>query len=188
MEAPFDRHDKMFLGLDGETTTQRTRTILPDLFMLQRSAIMSTTAMERSKTLIASAITELDKIPHNISLPVHHAPIASVASSSHTPHPRERMIEQEEYNVSMSAPPVSTTRGSCKKCAWMIANIPQPHFQRDKRKKRRKCGRCGLYDTSHNATTCERAQQQLKNGVIKQPRGRLRGSRCGNEKIKHGMQ
>jgi hypothetical protein len=37
-----------------------------------------------------------------------------------------------------------------------------------------------LYDTGHNAATCERAQQQLKNGVIKRPGGRLRGSRRRN--------
>jgi hypothetical protein len=49
----------------------------------------------------------------------------------------------------------------------MTADIPQPHFQRDKRKKRRKCGRCGLYDIGQNAAICERAQQQLKNDVIK---------------------
>jgi hypothetical protein len=79
------------------------------------------------------------------------------------------MTEQEEHNVLASAPPISTTKGSRKKCAGMTADIPQPHFQRDKRKKRRKCGRCGLYDTGHNAATCERAQQQLKNGVVKRP-------------------
>jgi hypothetical protein len=61
METTFDRHDKMFIGLDGETTAQRTRSILSDLFKLQRSAIMSTTVMERAKTHIAAAITELDK-------------------------------------------------------------------------------------------------------------------------------
>jgi hypothetical protein len=93
------------------------------------------------------------------------------------------MTEQEEHNVSASTPLLSTTKGSCKKCARMTADIPQPHFQHDKRKKKRKCGRCGLYDTVHNASTCERAQQQLENGVIKWLRGRLRGSRRGNETI-----
>jgi hypothetical protein len=159
METAFDRHDKMFLSPDGGTTAQRTRTILSDLFKLQRSAIKSAIAIERAKTLIVAAIIELDKIPHDVSLPVHHAPTGSVASTSSTPHPAERMTEQVEYNVSTSAPHVSTTKGSHKKYIGMIADIPQPHFQRDKRKKRRKYGRCGLYDIGHNAATCERAQQ-----------------------------
>jgi hypothetical protein len=102
-----------------------------------------------------AAITELDKIPHDVSLSVHCAPPA--ASTSSTPWPAERMTEQDEHNVSASAPPVSTTKGSRKKYARMIADIPQPHFQWDKRKKQRKCGRCGTYDTGHNAATCERA-------------------------------
>jgi hypothetical protein len=104
--------------------------------------------MKKAKTHIAATITELDKIPHDVSLPVHHAPTSSAASTSSTPHPAERMSEQEECNVSTSAPPISTIRGSRKKCAGMTADIPQPHFQCDKRKKQRKCGRCGSYDRS----------------------------------------
>jgi hypothetical protein len=61
MEISFDRHDKIFLGLDGETTAQWMRSILSDLFKLQRSVIMSATATERAKTLIAATITELGK-------------------------------------------------------------------------------------------------------------------------------
>jgi hypothetical protein len=68
METTFDKHDKMFLDPYGETTAQRKRSILSYLFKLQRSAIMSATAMERAKTLIIATITELDKIPHDISL------------------------------------------------------------------------------------------------------------------------
>jgi hypothetical protein len=83
---------------------------------------------------------------------------------------------------------VSTTKGSRKKFARVIADIPQPHFQRDKRKKWRKCRRCGLYDMGHNAATCERAQQQLENSVVKRPRGRPRRGGCGNVTIDHGMQ
>jgi hypothetical protein len=128
METIFDRHDKMFLDVDGDTTAQRMRSILSDLFKLQRSAIMSTTIMERAKTLIATAITELDKIPHDLSQPVHRAPTASSTSTSSTPHPTERMTEQEECNVSASTPPVSTTKGKHKKCAGMTADIPEPHF------------------------------------------------------------
>jgi hypothetical protein len=90
---------------------------------------------------------------------VHHAPTGGAASTSSFPHPTKRMNEQEEHNVSTSTPLVSTTKGSCKKCVGMTVNIPQPHFQRAKKKKRRKCGRCGLYDTGHNMATCERAQQ-----------------------------
>jgi hypothetical protein len=90
------------------------------------------------------------------------------------------MTEQEEHNVSASAPPVSITKGSHKKSLGMTADIPQPHFQCDKRKKRRKCGRCSLYDIGHNVATCERAHQQLENGVIKRPTGRPRGSGRGN--------
>jgi hypothetical protein len=128
METAFDRHDKMFLCPDGDTTAQWMRSILSDLFKLQRYAIMSATAMERAKTLIIAAITELDKIPHNVSLPMHCASTGSVASTSNTPHHAERMVEQEECNVSTSAPPVSTTKGGHRKCAGMTANIPQPHF------------------------------------------------------------
>jgi hypothetical protein len=176
MDTPFNKHDKMFLGPDGETTAQWTRTIPSYLFKLQRSAIMSTTTIGRAKNLIASAITELDKIPHDVSLPVHRAPPATPASTSSTPQPAERMTEKEEHNVSASAPPVSTIKGNRKKYAGVIADIPQPHFQRNKRKKRRKCGRCGLYNTGHNAGTCERAQQQLKNSVVKQLRGGREGA------------
>jgi hypothetical protein len=118
MDTPFDRHGKTFLGPDGETTTQRTRTILSDLFKLQRSAIMSATAMERVKNLIADAITELDKIPHDVSLPVHCTPATAAASTSSTSQPVKRMTEKEEHNVSASAPPVSTINGICKKYAW----------------------------------------------------------------------
>jgi hypothetical protein len=154
METPFEGHDKMFLGPNGETIAQWTRTILSDLFKFQRSAIMFGTAMERAQTLITTAIIELDKILHDVSLPVHPAP---TASTPNTPHPAETMSEQEEHNVSASVPPVSTTKGIRKKYAGMIADIPQPHFQCDKRKKRRKCGRCGMYDTGHIVATCERA-------------------------------
>jgi hypothetical protein len=34
MKTSFDRHDKMFIGPDGDTTTQRTRSILSNLFKL----------------------------------------------------------------------------------------------------------------------------------------------------------
>jgi hypothetical protein len=77
------------------------------------------------------------------------------------------MTEQEDHNVPASAPPLSTTKGSHKKCAAMVADIPEPQFQRDNRNIRRKCGKCDLYDTGHIVATCGRAQQQLKNGVIK---------------------
>jgi hypothetical protein len=97
------------------------------------------------------------------------------------------MTQQEECNVSVSTPHVSTTKGSRKKCVGMTADIPQPHFQRDKRKKWRKCERCGLYDTGHNAATCERTQQQLENGVVKRPRGSLRGSGRRNATIEQDM-
>jgi hypothetical protein len=115
METPFDKHDKMFLGPYGETTAQQTRTILSDLFKLQRSAIMSVTIIERAKTLIAAAIIELDKIPHNVSLPVHRAPTAAAVSTSNTPQPAKGMTEQKEHNVSASTPFVSTTKSSHKK-------------------------------------------------------------------------
>jgi hypothetical protein len=84
--------------------------------------------MERSKTLIVAAIIELDKITHEVSLPVCHAPTSSAASTSSTLHPTERMSEKEECNISASAPPVSTTKRHLKKCAKMTADIPQPHF------------------------------------------------------------
>jgi hypothetical protein len=119
---------------------------------------MSAIVMERAKTIIATVITELDKIPHDVSLLVYRSPTGFVASTSSTPHLAERMTEQEGCNVSASAPPVSTTKGSRKKCAGMTVAGPQPHFQCDKRKKQRKCERCDLYETGQNAATCERAQ------------------------------
>jgi hypothetical protein len=137
MNTPFDRHDKIFLGPDGETTAQRTRTILSDLFKLQRSAIMSATAMERAKNLIADAITELDKIPHDVSLPVHHAPTTDAASTSSTPQPAERMTEKEEHNISASTPQCPPQRAVTKNMHGVIADIPQSHFQRNKRKKQK---------------------------------------------------
>jgi lipopolysaccharide biosynthesis regulator YciM len=81
IETTFDRYEKMFLGLDEDTTTQQARSILSYLFKLQRSAIMSTTAMERVKTLSTAAITEHDKIPHDVSLPVYHTPTSSATST-----------------------------------------------------------------------------------------------------------
>jgi hypothetical protein len=107
MDTPFDRYEKMFLGPDGETTTQWTRIILSDLLKLQRSAIMSATAMERTKTLIIAAITKLDKIPHDVSLPMHRALVAA-ASTSSTPSIHHK--------------------GQLQKYAGMITDIPQPHF------------------------------------------------------------
>jgi hypothetical protein len=187
METTYDRHDKMFLGPDGETTGQRMRSIPSDLFKLQRSATMSVTALGRAKTFIIAAIIELDKIPHDVSLPMHRAPAISATLTSSTSQHAERMTEEEERNVSASAPPVSTTKGSRKKCAGMVVDIPQPHFQCDKRNKRRKCGRCGLYDTCHNVATCERAQQHLEHGVVKRPKGRLRGSGRENTTTERGM-
>jgi hypothetical protein len=50
METVFDRHDKMSLGLDGDTKARQTRSILSDLFSLQRSAIMSANAMEKDNS------------------------------------------------------------------------------------------------------------------------------------------
>jgi hypothetical protein len=114
--------------------------------------------------MIRDTIEVLDMIPPDVGLPVTPGPAA-------TP----QMTEPEEANISASAPPVSTTKGSRRRLPEMD-DMPQPHFQRDKRKKRRKCGKCGLYDTGHNAATCDRAQNQQAN---KRPRGRPKGSSNG---------
>jgi hypothetical protein len=37
----FDRHDKTFCGANGDTLARRTRSILADVFKLQRCAIIS---------------------------------------------------------------------------------------------------------------------------------------------------
>jgi hypothetical protein len=86
---------------------------------------MSAISMKRAKTLIPAAITELDKIPHGVSLPVHRAPAASTSSN---PQTAKRMTKQEEHNVSATAPLVSTTKGIRKKYVEMITDIPQSHF------------------------------------------------------------
>jgi hypothetical protein len=46
MEIAFDKHDKMSLGPNGVTISQRIRSILSDIFKLQRSMIMSAITME----------------------------------------------------------------------------------------------------------------------------------------------
>lgn len=181
IETAFDRHDKMFLGPNGDTKARRTRSILSELFRFQRSAVMSEQAMQKAREILENGIAMLDKIPQDISVPIHHAATSTAAPTSSFANNTEGMAEQESASappVSASAPPVSTTKGSRKNSA-VTGDIPQPHFQRDRRKKSRRCGRCGLYDTGHNAATCERAQQELENVPIKRPRGRPRGSGRG---------
>ena len=196
MEIPFDRHNMMFLGPDGDTKARRSRCILTDLFKFSQSAVMSAQAMEKAKQLIADGIALLDAIPHDIGLPGHYTsyPRDAAAATSSGPHYGARRIadmegtslhegvavhdgiaEQEVDLVSPSAPPVSTTKG-CRKRVSITEGMPQPHFPRDKMKKRRKCGKCGLFGTGHNAATCDRAQQLLKNPKVKRPRGRPRGT------------
>jgi hypothetical protein len=54
---------------------------------------MSTTIMKNAKTLITYAIIVLDKILHDVSLPIHHAPTGVATLTSSFPHHIERMIE-----------------------------------------------------------------------------------------------
>jgi hypothetical protein len=74
----------------------------------------------KKTTLIAYVITVLDKISHTISLRMQHAAIAAAAPTSSFPHHTERITEQEDHNVSVSALPISTTKGivlrSCEIC------------------------------------------------------------------------
>jgi hypothetical protein len=98
------------------------------VLQLQRLAIMSATTMQRAKTLIATAITELDKIPHDVSLLVHRTPTASAASTSSTPHPVERMTEKKNIMYQHRHPLYPPQKASTKKCVGMTADIPQPHF------------------------------------------------------------
>ena len=142
--------------------------------------------MEKANAIIRDAIVALEKIPPDVGFPEHQGAAAA-----------QEMNEQEEANVSASAPPVSTTKGSRRR--WPEnEEVPQPHFPRAKIKKSRKCSRCGLYNTGHNASTCERAQNQQANGNRKRPRGRPNGSGngggmknvnvCGSEGPENGLQ
>jgi hypothetical protein len=98
-----------------ETQARRIISILSDLFRLQRSAIMSANAMRKDKTLIVHGISAFDKIPHDVCLPRHHAATGAAAPTSSFPHHTKRMTEQEDHNVSMSTPNVSTSKGNHKK-------------------------------------------------------------------------
>ena len=68
METDFDRHDKPFIGPDGDTKARCMRSLLSDLFKLQRSTIMSAEAWGKAKSPIKDAITILDAIPHDVML------------------------------------------------------------------------------------------------------------------------
>jgi len=81
VETEFDRHDTMLFGPDGDTKARRARSILSDLFKLQRSAIMSETAMQTARSIIANAVNELDKIPHDVSLPMQRTAPDPTAST-----------------------------------------------------------------------------------------------------------
>jgi hypothetical protein len=183
-ETPFDRHDMVYAGPGGDTKARRTKAILTDLFKLQRSAVMSEQAMEKAKAIITAAIEELDKIPTDLIVPSgpqsRATSYAAGTSTSAAPGPgtvgnMAGVAGPEETLVSPSAPPVSTTKG-CRKNSTVADGFPEPHFQRGKEKKRRKCGSCGLYGTGHNSATCERAQQQRGNPVVRRPRGRPKGT------------
>jgi hypothetical protein len=183
-ETSFDRHDMVYAGPGGDTKARRTKSILTDLFKLQRSAVMSEQAMEKAKAIITAAIEELDKIPTDLIVPSgpqsRERSYAGGASTSAAPDTGTiantlGVAGQEETLVSPSAPPVSTTKG-CRKNSTVADGVPEPHFQRGKEKKRRKCGNCGIYGTGHNSVTCERAQQQKGKPVVKRPRGRPKGT------------
>ena len=142
---------------------------------------MSDTAMQTTRSIIANTVNELDKIPHDVSLPMQRtAPAATASTDAATTSADAAPSSNSPHQASASAPPVSTTKGSCKKSAQVTEDIPIPHFDRDRRKKRRKCTKCGLYDTGHNVGTCDKIQQQRENGVTKRPKGRPRGSGRGN--------
>ena len=73
---------------------------------------------------------------------------------------------------------MSTTKGSRKKNNEGEEG-PEPHFQRPKEKKKRRCLKCGKLAPGHNAATCDRVQKMQSEGVTKRPRGRPRGSGRG---------
>ena len=176
VETEFDRHDTMLFGPDGDTKARRARSILSDLFKLQWSAIMSETAMQTARSIISNAVNELDKIPHDVGLPMPSATVAAATADTATD---AAPSSSSPHQASATAPPISTTKGSHKKSTQVTEDTHIPHFDRDRRKKRRKCSKCGLYDTGHNAATCDKIQQQRGNGVTKRPRGRPRGSGRG---------
>ena len=195
-DTSFDRHDMLYAGPGGDTKARRTKTILTDLFKLQRSAVMSEQAMERAKAIITEVIKELDKIPHDLIVPNgppqsgerSDAGGASTSAGADlgTIAETHEVAAQEVTLVSPSAPPVSTTKGCRKNSAILAEGVPQPHFQRGKEKKRRRCGKCGIIGTGHNSATCDRAQKLKENPVEKRPRGRPRGT-GGKYTVKKGL-
>lgn len=195
-------------GPDGDTKAQRTASILPILFELQRAAVNSAQAMETARRLVRDAITVLAAIEPDLvepTLPAHtntsqeitsQVPHAAAANTSQEDgnNPEEdthsaatdttdpcsaplRQTTDEGVNISAQAPPISTTKGSRKNRS---EDAPEPHFQRPKKKQKRRCSKCGGLATGHNAATCDRANSIAAEGVTKRPRGRPKGS--GNKK------
>ena len=128
--------------------------------------------------LINDAITVLEAIPSDLVLPA--GTNSGYTSETVDPRAAETSIEQDGFNISAAAPPVSTTKGSRKKNNEGEEG-PEPHFQRPKEKKKRRCLKCGKLAPGHNAATCDRVQKMQSEGVTKRPRGsgRGRGTKAG---------
>jgi hypothetical protein len=116
-------------------------------------------ATNKCKQLLRQALVEINQIPHDVG------PFAPTDTMN------EQLQIEEEQNVSASAPPISSTKGSRAR-AVQGDDVPLPHFKRKpKATHTRRCTGCG--QTGHKITTCGREV------APKRPRGRPVGSGRG---------
>jgi hypothetical protein len=114
---------------------------------------------DKCKELLRQALVVVAQIPHDVGLV----------------DPTDTMNEQEpsevEHHISVSAPPVSSTKGSRAK-GVQDGDVPMPHFKRKpKATRERRCSKCK--QKGHKVTTCDREVPP------KRPRGRPVGSGRG---------
>ncbi|KAG8078728.1 hypothetical protein GUJ93_ZPchr0007g3006 [Zizania palustris] len=113
--------------------------------------------MDTAIHLIKDARAVIDAIPHDMG------PMSGANVASHN------NIE-EHIDISATAPPVSTTKGSRKRGNCMD-DVPEPHTRYEKKKIFKRCSTCGKRER-HNSRTCGKERVE----VPKRPRGRPKGS------------
>ncbi|KAG2649634.1 hypothetical protein PVAP13_1NG122519 [Panicum virgatum] len=151
----FDRHDKVYVGTDGDTTASRMLELIPDWCALQRKAIMSSEGVTKCKELLRQALQVINEIPHDMG--------SSAATTA------AGLPFREEHIVLASAPPISSTKSSRKKSMEGV-DAPVAHFKRPQGQKHTcRCSVC--HKTGHSSTTCGREAPPPK-----RPRGRPVGS------------
>jgi hypothetical protein len=102
---------------DGDTKARCLRSLLSDLFKLQRSTIMFVEALEKAKSPIKDAITILDAIPHDVMLLGPNAAFSYAGATSDVHDYSQGVDEQECETVTVAGTAllVSTTKGSRRK-------------------------------------------------------------------------